>query len=1455
MLPSDSNQQEQYAPVTVDLSCDFPGAEVILIDGQQRLVMRAMQRVQTTVPPGVYTVRVSIGESLRDQSIIVRPDQAFVLTLAPPPVASAIPLEGSARSHEYHQAAVRNVGAQPMLHPDADASIFVLLREWTAEGVGQRSTGPLASELLLWSADGGDLFTFNTDVADASATDRATAQGVQVRAGFYRLVSRCGSALIEMAVHAVKGWQTQIYLLSQAAVGGLAPDFGRASVVWARPGMGFDPNREDLRVLESVRSAAESGRQLLTDKGLTDALYQKFDNPMLGLISAHALRQRNKIDRGLLATVTANLEGMLGPIPDVLSLKLALDPNAAIPPVEYPPMLRWSWELLLQRSVERPDVIRRYSLAEQVGGFVIDRGVWLSWVGDPQKARFNPGAAANTANEAAITAVRQTWQQMSTVKAITPRITKRRAIAPEAFQSLDFNALSRPSVKSVVQMYRVPRAVVEEAVGTVMFTPPPAAAEQPTGDFEMNQARRKQFNERFFQRLLSRRPNDRTHFETAVREEQKKHEQRRAVPEAAMAELPVDPAGQIRRDPRDMALETIVSRERPVLFVQDGVFNTTDVTALGPEAIDLVNRMKQQGSKLLPMLPLIGRIDVVNFPNNIDFLGTAWFVDTDIVVTNRHVASLIAQWDGRKFAFTRGIGGRMLDPVVCNAHEFDDLAPDASRIFKVKEVLYIEPASGPDIAFLRVDRKTDGRAPGFIQVAPTDAASEVPVCVVGYPARASRRVIPDQDLMKDLYRDRFDVKRAAPGFTSGIEQGSTTHDCTTLGGNSGSVVLDLATGVAVGLHYAGIYEEDNFAVRASVLSDYIKRKRWNTPPIIETRAPAPAPAPVVAPTPSSPAAPAPAGASVVVGAAGGVAASVSITLPVTVTVTIGMPVTSSSGAVAPGISVGATRSAAVSPAAPSHPVVAPPVVPVEKVEEVLSDYWASKPANVLGARVGYFDEGDSIGNTPCIAVSVKPSGLATFELGAPVLFKGVPVRYLPADVDEQIQSLPAFESVDSISYDDDARTADRFSFAPVEEPMEVIMHVGPEYSWDVLKKFIDGSTGRLVSAMYEFHATHIKDALEARLRAGGNLQLVLDNATFAGDEDFDRAAVFERWADEFQFTRIVAPEGLRGLISDSYHIKVTVRDDDTFWLSSGNWKGGSSQPVITQQQRDNATTDDLPGNREWHVVIKNKKLATRFRSHILQDLKRSQDLGGRELPKRLLDETLVDIPIEMPQLELEVRKPPSKIIEPKTIAFSTSRKLKVKPLLTPDREGAVFSEAVLELINSATKSLLFQIPYIGMPSSPNQDRGFIDDLIKALTEKLKTLDDARVILRSGGKNFSAPAHAAWFFKSKGVDIDAQLKVIDNHHTKGMIVDGKRVLLGSHNWSKPGVTLNRDASLIFDDEEIAGYYTDAFEIDWNRANRLKPKKFVKPESVILEAVGDAPPPGFRRVPLSELLTDD
>jgi phosphatidylserine/phosphatidylglycerophosphate/cardiolipin synthase-like enzyme len=958
----------------------------------------------------------------------------------------------------------------------------------------------------------------------------------------------------------------------------------------------------------------------------------------------------------------------------------------------------------------------------------------------------------------------------------------------------------------------------------------------------MNQAKREEFNKAFVQRMMARQAKHRAAYESILEgrspaeEAPEELKQVAAAVETRKRKLPPlitterlgggleDMAESGRhRLTRAMALETIVNSERPVLFVRGKDFDTEEVTILGPEATDLVGQMKTNET-LRPLMPLIGRVDVENFANNLPFVGTGWFVAEEIVVTNRHVAVLVAEGSNGGFTFSTGMGGRLIEVSLNNAHEYDDSAePDPLRIFKVEKVLYIEPEGGPDIAFLKVRRPPDNEEPRFITVASADAAPDVPVCVIGYPGRAPRRVIPDQDEMNRLYRGQYDVKRAAPGYSMAPKEGLMRHDCTTLGGASGSVVFDLATGHAVGLHFAGLYHEENYAVRASILSDYIHREQWDRPPSMETK---PArntaePKPIPQATPASPAAS---------------AGAQTVTIPLTITVSLGAPML-------PG---------ALHPAA--QVTVDPQTLTPARVGRAVIDYWKERPEGAVAARVGFLDDGDRIGDTPCIAVSVLPSRWSEFEQNAPQAFQGIPVRYLPAEANEQIEALPQAESVTSIAYDDDARTGEEFSFEPVEESMEVLLHVGPEYSWEVLKEFLGKAEGKIVSSMYEFHATHIKDAIEARLERGASLNLVLDNATFVkpkGD-DFDRTQVFKNWASQFNFKRIVAPEGVRGLISDSYHIKVTVREDDTMWLSSGNWKAGSSQPVVSDEERDLARAGeaDIEGNREWHVVIKNATLAGRFRSHILQDFERSRQLGGKTDPKSVPDEeTWIDVPLEE-SVVLE-RPAPRTILDPKPLEGT----FKVRPLLTPDSEGAVYSKAVLHLIRSAKKSLLFQIPYIGMPRDPEEDRGYIDKLIDALVDKLSTLKDARVILRAGGSKYSSPTHAAWYFKSKGVDIKNRLRLIDNHHTKGMIVDGERVLLGSHNWSTPGVTLNRDASLVFDDKRVAEYYAEAFEIDWERSREIKPRRFVKPEAVVREAVGAEPPPGYVRVRLSDWLKDD
>ena len=76
------------------------------------------------------------------------------------------------------------------------------------------------------------------------------------------------------------------------------------------------------------------------------------------------------------------------------------------------------------------------------------------------------------------------------------------------------------------------------------------------------------------------------------------------------------------------------------------------------------------------------------------------------------------------------------------------------------------------------------------------------------------------------------------------------------------------------------------------------------------------------------------------------------------------------------------------------------------------------------------------------------------------------------------------------------------------------------------------------------------------------------------------------------------------------------------------------------------------------------------------------------------------------------------------------------------------------------------------------------------------------------------------------------------------------MFGSHNWSNEGVKTNRDASLIFDDEEIADYLAHVYDYDWNRLATAHPTK-ARPR---VARTGEATPEGFARVAYSDVFDD-
>jgi endonuclease G len=186
-----------------------------------------------------------------------------------------------------------------------------------------------------------------------------------------------------------------------------------------------------------------------------------------------------------------------------------------------------------------------------------------------------------------------------------------------------------------------------------------------------------------------------------------------------------------------------------------------------------------------------------------------------VVVTNRHVAEEFGRSAGAGFAFKRNSSGRRVAAYLDWRQEFRQ--SEESR-FRVEEIRWIEPDGSVDMALLIISGTgEDGEeAPLPVSLMTSEEIEQRDVgawiAVVGYPAYDSRNDTGDQ---QRIFDGIYNVKRLAPGQVTAFAGNELLyHDATTLGGNSGSVVVDLASGKALGLHFGGLEGEHNAAVLA-----------------------------------------------------------------------------------------------------------------------------------------------------------------------------------------------------------------------------------------------------------------------------------------------------------------------------------------------------------------------------------------------------------------------------------------------------------------------------------------------------------------------------------------------------------------------------------------------------------------------------------------------------------------
>jgi hypothetical protein len=419
--------------------------------------------------------------------------------------------------------------------------------------------------------------------------------------------------------------------------------------------------------------------------------------------------------------------------------------------------------------------------------------------------------------------------------------------------------------------------------------------------------------------------------------------------------------------------------------------------------------------------------------------------------------------------------------------------------------------------------------------------------------------------------------------------------------------------------------------------------------------------------------------------------------------------------------------------------------------------------------------------------------------------------------------------------------------APVKEKMELTICVSPEAGWGELETFLAGTEARLTVAMYQFTAPHIFNAVSSAVTPQGReLELVLHpipekppkSGVKANDLDEPGGVIDpleKKLKDRFEMAWATLKSNAHpdGLWASAYHIKVAVRDGSAVWLSSGNWQS-SNQPDV-HPFADHP--DKLPSgfqrkyNRDYHAVIVNDKLASIYETYIKRDFDLASAQAGEATSFAAPD---LFVPEEEPEEPVAFAAPPQ-LFKP----LRLNRVVSVQPLLTPDN----YAENAMKLIRSAEKSVWFQNQYINFRGT-GEDFAEFQLLIGALKDKINNGLEVRIICRDMMKQESLDVLVAMGFPREVFRFQPAC------HNKAIIVDGKLVMFGSHNWSNEGVKTNRDASLIFDDEEIAAYLAKVYDYDWIRLATAHPTQ-TRPR---VAANDEEAPPGMKRVSFSAVFDD-
>ena len=255
-------------------------------------------------------------------------------------------------------------------------------------------------------------------------------------------------------------------------------------------------------------------------------------------------------------------------------------------------------------------------------------------------------------------------------------------------------------------------------------------------------------------------------------------------------------------DQEIQGLEAIVRLEgRPAIIIQDGSFMEPPKRS----------HLKTVRDRIDASIARVGRIEVGGHPD-FEWVGTGSLVGDDVIMTNEHVAQEFSRQRDGRWEFRPGRSA---------AVDFrQEFGSTSKLVFKVVDIVGIHATT--DLALLRVEPTSpDGDFPTPLEVSAVAPATLMerrwmPLATRGGRSGATIRIRCERSFSTSTTSSGCSRARSRARRSSETE---VNHDCSTLGGNSGSPIFDLASHRIVGLHFGGQFMRQNHAVPLWTLTE------------------------------------------------------------------------------------------------------------------------------------------------------------------------------------------------------------------------------------------------------------------------------------------------------------------------------------------------------------------------------------------------------------------------------------------------------------------------------------------------------------------------------------------------------------------------------------------------------------------------------------------------------------